>query len=112
MAFADARSELQGAERELREGLQPGQKKGSGLGNNRVVTVCAFALIHRRRCMKHSVVLHSCLALFVILGMPVRSRAQDPAASAQNPPPSPKLDIYGFVMTDFGYDFKSNDPNW
>jgi hypothetical protein len=24
----------------------------------------------------------------------------------------PRLDIYGFVMTDFGYDVRSNDPNW
>ena len=26
--------------------------------------------------------------------------------------PIPQLDIYGFVMTDFGFDFRNNDPNW
>src|SRR5207237_7385004 len=25
---------------------------------------------------------------------------------------TPRLDIYGFVMTDFGYDLRSSDPNW
>jgi hypothetical protein len=24
----------------------------------------------------------------------------------------PRLDIYGFVMTDFGYDIRANDPDW
>jgi outer membrane DcaP-like protein len=38
-------------------------------------------------------------------------------AAAQTPapaqaPPVPRLDIYGFVMTDFGYDLRTNDPNW
>ena len=36
--------------------------------------------------------------------------AQTPAA-AQAPPP-PRLDVYGYVMTDFGFDFNQNDPAW
>ena len=34
-----------------------------------------------------------------------------PVQPAQ-PPPPPRLDIYGFVMTDFGFDFRNNDPQW
>ena len=62
--------------------------------------------------MKYGSILRSCFTSLMIFLMPVLSPAQDPATGAQNPPAVPKLDIYGFVMTDFGYDFKSNDPNW
>lgn len=34
------------------------------------------------------------------------------AANSQAPPPLPRLEIYGFVMTDMGYDLMNNDPNW
>jgi hypothetical protein len=34
---------------------------------------------------------------------------QNPAAP---PPTTNALEIYGFVMTDGGFDFRSNDPNW
>lgn len=27
-------------------------------------------------------------------------------------PEGPELEIYGFVMTDFGFDFRNNDPQW
>jgi hypothetical protein len=37
--------------------------------------------------------------------------AQTPTTPAQ-PPSGPRFEIYGFVMTDFGYDLKQNDPNW
>jgi hypothetical protein len=40
-----------------------------------------------------------------------RAGAQTAPASPQSPP-APRLDIYGFVMTDFGYDFMQNNPNW
>src|SRR6185436_15240805 len=33
------------------------------------------------------------------------------ARAAQNAPSS-RLDIYGFVMADFGYDFRTNNPDW
>src|SRR3954469_12830167 len=36
--------------------------------------------------------------------------AQTPAAPAPNS--VPHLDIYGFVMTDLGFDLMQNDPNW
>ena len=36
-----------------------------------------------------------------------------PGQSSQAPPPTTSsLEIYGFVMTDGGFDFRSNDPNW
>ncbi len=28
------------------------------------------------------------------------------------PPEGPRLEIYGFAQTDFGYDFKQGDPDW
>jgi DcaP outer membrane protein len=33
-------------------------------------------------------------------------------ADPQSKPAKPTLDIYGFAMTDAGYDFKQVDPNW
>jgi len=42
---------------------------------------------------------------------PTPNPCQTPAPS----PPAlalPRLDIYGFVMTDFGFDLMANDPNW
>jgi hypothetical protein len=46
----------------------------------------------------------------LLLSMPVsRAAAQ---TSTTSTPPVPRLDIYGFVMTDFGYDLMQNDPNW
>ena len=38
--------------------------------------------------------------------------AQAPAQAAAQTPAVPRLDIYGFVMTDFGYDFRQNNPDW
>ena len=35
--------------------------------------------------------------------------AQQPAAADE---PKPRLDIYGFAMLDFGYNFTSINPNW
>jgi len=37
--------------------------------------------------------------------------AQTPATPAQTPV-GPRLDIYGFVMTDFGYDLRTSNPEW
>src|SRR5215469_18524122 len=59
----------------------------------------------------HNPPLHLLFAV-LLLSMPVsRAGAQATTASTQ-PPPVPRLDIYGFVMTDFGYDLMQNDPNW
>jgi len=33
-------------------------------------------------------------------------------AAAQGNAPQPSFEVYGFVMTDVGYDFKQNDPAW
>src|ERR1051325_11819223 len=37
---------------------------------------------------------------------------QTAPAASQTAPAAPRLDIYGFVITDFGYDLRANDPNW
>src|ERR1051325_8653863 len=37
---------------------------------------------------------------------------QTAPAASQTAPAAPRLDIYGFVMTDFGYDLRANDPDW
>src|SRR4051812_35498175 len=52
----------------------------------------------------------SAFLLFFVFIAP--SVAQNPPAAAPQPPPMPHLDVYGFVMTDFGYDLRTNDPNW
>ena len=49
----------------------------------------------------------------------VPSSASGTAQAAEKPPKPPRaeeskssLDLYGFVMTDTGYDFGQTDPNW
>jgi DcaP outer membrane protein len=52
--------------------------------------------------------------MFVALFLQVavsHARAQTTPVPTQSLP-MPRLDIYGFVMTDFGYDIMQNDPNW
>ena len=41
-----------------------------------------------------------------------KASAQSEPAPSQPKPPKPKLDIYGFVQMDTGYDFKQVDPDW
>jgi hypothetical protein len=39
--------------------------------------------------------------------------ANAPAKDAESEPATtPRMEIYGFVMTDGGYDLRTNDPNW
>ena len=68
------------------------------------------------------------LALTVCLFSGIaKAASEDPTNPDQNtaapapPPPSPQgtsaatgptFEIYGFVMTDFGYDLRTNDPDW
>ena len=50
--------------------------------------------------------------LFILLAIVVVATpvwAQQPAAADE---PKPRLDIYGFAMLDFGYNFTSINPNW
>ena len=46
----------------------------------------------------------------------VQVTAETPKAPVEPPPAEEatksRLDLYGFVMLDSGYDFKTNDPNW
>ncbi|HYR44785.1 MAG TPA: DcaP family trimeric outer membrane transporter [Terriglobia bacterium] len=56
-------------------------------------------------------ILHLLFASFFLLMVVSGAAAQATTAPAQTPA-APRLDIYGFLMTDFGYDFRSNDPNW
>jgi len=51
--------------------------------------------------------------MFVALLLQVAvSHAGAQTTPTSTPPPVPRLEIYGFVMTDFGYDLMQNDPNW
>ncbi len=59
------------------------------------------------------------LSASLFLSIVSAASAQSPPAPTPAPtstptqaPSAPRLDIYGFVMTDFGYDIRSNDPNW
>ncbi len=45
-------------------------------------------------------------------GSGLRNGSGFSGTAAPQTPPSSQLDIYGFVMTDFGYDLRNNDPNW
>jgi hypothetical protein len=47
----------------------------------------------------------------LLLSVVVVSDATAQAATPQAGTP-PRLDIFGFVMTDFGFDFRQSDPNW
>ena len=40
------------------------------------------------------------------------SRETAQGSQAQQPPPGPSLEIYGFAMLDIGHDFKQIDPDW
>jgi hypothetical protein len=61
------------------------------------------------------------VAAGLLLGSAARIQAQNApppeapppaAAPAQAEEPKPRLDIYGFAMLDFGFNFKTIDPNW
>ena len=57
--------------------------------------------------------IHLCLfAAFLLFVSVTGALAQAPAAGAPQAPPVPRLELYGFVMTDFGFDLRQNDPNW
>jgi hypothetical protein len=46
---------------------------------------------------------------------PSTTSVAQPGAAQKGPketPPKSNIDLYGFVMLDSGYDFKTNDPNW
>lgn len=49
-----------------------------------------------------------CIAIILLISLGHHGIAQD------NPPDQKQrsLEVYGFVMTDIGYDFKQIDPNW
>jgi hypothetical protein len=49
----------------------------------------------------------SLLSSFLCLAFGPEVLAQTPAAL-----PERRVELYGYVMTDFGFDFKRNDPNW
>lgn len=49
-------------------------------------------------------------AFCLLLSYAFNAAAQ--AANTPAPPPLPRLEIYGFVMADMGYDLMNNDPNW
>jgi len=57
-------------------------------------------------------VFHLLFAGLLLLVVASEAGAQATSTSPQTPPPPPRLDIYGFVMTDSGYQFMQNDPNW
>src|SRR5215467_2872782 len=61
--------------------------------------------------MRHKHVANTMLVALFLQVAVSHAGAQTAPASTQSPP-VPRLDIYGFVMTDFGYDFMQNDPNW
>jgi hypothetical protein len=50
-----------------------------------------------------------CAGLLLLAVAPVLAAQSTGAAQA---PPVPRLDIFGFVMTDFGYGLRSADPIW
>jgi hypothetical protein len=69
------------------------------------------------------------IAMILLAGVPpVLAQTQSPPAAGQattppalpaagQAPPSPavpdeRLEVYGYVMTDFGYNFETIDPNW
>jgi hypothetical protein len=72
--------------------------------------------------MRRNSILHWTMAAIVLLGTvsiaPAQSTTTAPPqtpgpAPAPAPAPEPQnVTVYGFAMTDFGYDFKTNDPNW
>jgi hypothetical protein len=55
--------------------------------------------------------LHLLFASFLLLMAVSESRAQATGTQPQTPP-APHLDIYGFLMTDGGYDLRQNNPDW
>jgi hypothetical protein len=60
-------------------------------------------------------VFHLLSASFLLLIVVSAGGAQTTTTPVQTPPappPAPRLDIYGFLMTDIGYDFRSIDPDW
>jgi hypothetical protein len=53
--------------------------------------------------------LSSAICLLFICAPGIGAQATNPSSQT---PAGPRLDIYGFVMTDFGYDLRNNDPDW
>lgn len=58
---------------------------------------------------KLAVRLLSASCILLIAAAQVHGQATTAPAQA---PATPRFDIYGFVMTDFGYELRSSDPNW
>ena len=44
--------------------------------------------------------------------VPVTTDTRQAEENSEQAEPSNKVDFYGFVMTDSGYDFKTNNPDW
>src|SRR4051812_19925704 len=84
-----------------------------------------------RRTMRPKILFHFLFISFLLTTLVSGVLAQGPNSAAPDPPSPdpagpdpatqapaaqtpavPRFDIYGFVMTDFGYDLRSNDPNW
>jgi hypothetical protein len=56
-------------------------------------------------------VLRLMAAGFIVL-ISVSAGVAQTASTPAQAPPVPRLEIYGFVMTDTGFDFNNNDPDW
>jgi hypothetical protein len=61
--------------------------------------------------MRHTPILRTVLSATILLSVVCGARAQVTTGTAQTPAAS-TMDIYGFTMTDFGFDLRTNDPNW
>src|SRR6266850_532576 len=57
-------------------------------------------------------ILHWISASTFLLALASGALAQAASTSSTEAPAIPSLHIYGFLKTDFGYDLRSNDPNW
>src|SRR5262245_23283947 len=65
--------------------------------------------------MRRTPILRAASTAVLLMAVVCIARAQGTTGAAQTAPapaaPS-TMDIYGFVMTDFGYDLRTNNPDW